>query len=469
MTIDEWKTDILEKIRVGIMAIDCNYNITFVNKGASAIGISALSVTGLSIFEVFPNLKESESTFCKVIQTGRSVIDRIQTFVTSKGERRTALTSTFPIIQDGKIVGAYELFEDVSAVTRLADELETLRREKGIAKRKQPTKARETMETNIIGLSKSMRDVKNAIPKLAGTSSPLLLYGETGTGKEVIVNAIATDSGCSLISQNCAAIPENLLESILFGTTKGSFTGAEDRKGLFEQADGGILFLDEINSLPLTLQAKLLRVVQEKKVRRLGDTKEMSINIRFIAATNVHPSSLLESGKMRSDLYYRLHVMYLELPPLRNRKIDILPLTMHFISYFNEELCKDVQGIEEEALVTLKKHNWPGNVRELRNWIERAMNHVEGSMITKKDLQQHSYLAIENQSENFQPSLGLSLREQLKRAEESMIKQELERTHGNVSKAARRLELPQQTMSRKIKEYDLQSYVYELKLLNTQN
>ncbi|MGN7397783.1 sigma 54-interacting transcriptional regulator [Peribacillus frigoritolerans] len=229
--------------------------------------------------------------------------------------------------------------------------------------------------------------VKNQISKLALTSSPILLYGETGTGKEVVVKAIAAASGCSLISQNCAAIPENLLESILFGTIKGSFTWAEDRPGLFEQASGGILFLDEINSLPLSLQAKLLRVLQDKKVRRLGDTKEKLVSVRLIAATNVHPSSLLESDQMRPDLYYRLNVLSLELPALRHRKEDILPLITHFISIFNEEFSKAVIGVEDEAIEFLINHDWPGNIRELKNWIERAMNHVTGSKLSIQDLQ----------------------------------------------------------------------------------
>lgn len=464
--MNQWKRAVLEQIRVGIMAIDRNYRITYVNEGAASIDIYSSVVVGLSIFDVFENLKESESTLVRVIKTGESVHEKIQTFITSKGVRRTALTSTYPIIEDGQVVGAYEIFEDISAVTRLSDELTSLRTSKKKSEKPQmQTKEEKEHDFEIIGVSPGMNEVRNQIPKLAHTTSPILLYGETGTGKEVIVRAIAAASGGSLISQNCAAIPENLLESILFGTIKGSFTGAEDRQGLFEQANGGILFLDEINSLPLTLQSKLLRVIQEKKIRRLGDTKEIHGNFRLIAATNVHPAILLESGQMRPDLYYRLHVLYLELPALRHRKEDILPLVHHFISIFNEEFSKEVIGLEEDAVELLYNHHWPGNVRELKNWIERAMNHATGSKLSIQDLKPVSYVSIDTN-----PSMGISftpLKQRVKEAEKQWIRQELTHVDGNISKAARRLDIPQQTMSRKIKEYGLQRYVYELKAKNT--
>jgi arginine utilization regulatory protein len=219
--------------------------------------------------------------------------------------------------------------------------------------------------------------------------SAVLVVGETGTGKELFVQSIHHIShrhNGPFIAQNCAALPESLLESLLFGTTKGSYTGAVDRAGLFELADEGILFLDEINSMPLELQAKLLRVLEDGVVRRIGDQRTRKVNVRVIGAINESPLDCVHKGILRPDLYYRLNVFSLFIPPLRERNFDIELLTSHFIEQFNQRFSKYIRNVEHSVFELFHQYNWPGNVRELRHTIEHAMVMAEGHTLTTKHL-----------------------------------------------------------------------------------
>ncbi|MEA3424289.1 MAG: sigma 54-interacting transcriptional regulator, partial [Bacillota bacterium] len=224
--------------------------------------------------------------------------------------------------------------------------------------------------------SKSITIAKRA----SKTSSSVLIYGDTGTGKELFAQSIHYESkrkDCPFIAQNCAALPESLLESLLFGTTKGSFTGAIDRPGLFEQADGGTLFLDEINSMSMHLQAKLLRVLQESYVRRLGGDKEIPIDVRIISVTNEYPKDLLAKGTLRKDLYYRINVIPIYIPNLIERADDIPLLVDYFIREYNKKLEKDVWMISDELMEAFMQYHWVGNIRELKNFIESSMTMLD--------------------------------------------------------------------------------------------
>ncbi|MGZ6525442.1 MAG: sigma-54 interaction domain-containing protein, partial [Tumebacillaceae bacterium] len=251
-----------------------------------------------------------------------------------------------------------------------------------------------------------------------------------------------------------AALPASLLEGLLFGTVKGSFTGAENRPGLFELADGGTLFLDEINSMPLELQAKLLRVLQEGLVRRVGDTKVIEVDVRILAATNQNPLAAIETGNLRSDLYYRLNVVSLPLPPLRERKGDIPLLTRHFVEKFNRAFGKMVQGVAPDVIERLLAYDWPGNVRELEHAIEGAMNLIEGPEIGMEHLpwqiaQMLAAPVAQKASEgNFValPQGGKSLRETMEWVEQELIRQAMEQTGGNIQQAAKLLQVPRQTL-----------------------
>src|SRR5881628_3356518 len=242
----------------------------------------------------------------------------------------------------------------------------------------------------IIGSSGALEKVLAVVRKVAKSNTTVLVRGETGTGKELIAGAIHHNShraARNFIKVNCAALQENLLESELFGHEKGAFTGADkQRVGRFEQADGGTLFLDEIGDMSANTQAKILRVLQEHEFERLGGTRTLRVDVRLIAATNRDLSSMVETGAFREDLYYRLNVVTIEMPPLRERKDDIVPLANTFIRKFAGELKKKTEGIEPDAQKLLMRYNWPGNIRELENTIERAMLLAEGHAIAAVDL-----------------------------------------------------------------------------------
>ncbi len=299
---------------------------------------------------------------------------------------------------------------------------------------------RKLIPENIICESKEMKNVINLVQKVAQKDTTVLITGESGVGKEVIaryLHSLSHRKDKRFIAINCAAIPQNLIESELFGHERGAFTGAVKRKkGIFEAANGGTVFLDEIGDLPLEAQAKLLRVLQEKIIYRLGGTEEIKIDVRIIAATNQNLEELVKDGKFREDLYYRLNVFPIKIPPLRERKEDIIPLAEYFIRKF---LNKNVEGIllTPSAKKILLQYPFPGNVRELANAIERAII-ISGSSLPLSG-EHFSFLQSANQEDNVfnLPPEGINLEE----LEKQLIKQALERTGGNQSAAARLLGL----------------------------
>lgn len=468
-----WDQDMINNLNEGIMMVDTTLMITFANKAVDSIGLNHQKIIGKNVLEVFPNLNERKSTFFRVIKTGKEIVNNQQSFVTYRGERKTTLTSTFPIIKEGNVVGAYEIFQDFSAVQNLNEQIMKLQTENIDQKEKVNHRLNNFDEKfpDFIGEDESILKLKKQIDLLANSPSPILIYGETGTGKEVVVQNIhrASAKNIPLITQNCAAIPDNLLESYLFGTVRGAYTGAVDNKGLFEVANGGILFLDEINSLSKNLQAKLLRVIQDQKVRRVGGTEEVSVNVRIISATNVHPRELLSNKEFREDLYYRLCVLNIELPPLRKRKKDIPILIQHFIDHYNEKFEKNINKISDDAIEYLTNYSWPGNIRELKNMIERLMNVVQSHCIEKSDIQLTDFLQVFPLQEEIKvvewQQQKLNFKEEIEKKEKEIIKEALQNAGGNISKTARDLDIPQQTLSNKVKKYKLETYIYKLKLL----
>lgn len=304
--------------------------------------------------------------------------------------------------------------------------------------------AKYTFE-DIIGNSKKIESCKEKAVKASKTSSPILIYGETGTGKELFVQAIHNNSNRNkqpFIAQNCAAIPSSLLEAILFGTTKGSFTGADDRKGLFELADLGTLYLDELNSMPLELQGKILRTLQEKIIRRVGSVDSSQVNTRIITSFNEKPEIIVKEGKIRNDLYYRLNVVRIDLPPLRERKEDIPALVECFIDKFNKSFGVQIKGIEDKALEKLILYDWDGNIRELEHVIEGIFNLKHEGVIKLKDLSEAGFKKSIKQK---------SLKDKLKDAEKEYILEALCISVNNVTRAAELLKIPRQTLQSKMK------------------
>lgn len=309
----------------------------------------------------------------------------------------------------------------------------------------------------IIAESPAMKKVLSVVYKIAETEAPVLITGESGTGKEVIaklIHELSPRKEGPFIKINCAAIPETLLEAELFGYEKGAFTGAVHSKpGLFELAEGGTLFLDEIGEMPLSLQAKLLRVLQDNTFRRLGSLKELKVNFRLITATNRDLQKMIEEGTFREDLYWRLNVIHLHLPPLRERKEDILPLVNYFIEKFNKKYRKEIKGVSQEALSALYHHPFPGNIRELENRIERGIILAEGEILTKEDL---GFGEVSGEKENLLEKLmNLPLETAVETLERIRIQRAMNEAQGIKAKAARILGITERMLRYKLEKYQL--------------
>ena len=356
--------------------------------------------------------------------------------------------------------GAYDYVQkpfkpdEIVLVLKKAEEREVLRRENR-ALREEIRK--ENRFEDILAKSGKMQDIFRTIAKVADYKTTVLITGESGVGKELVAHAIHNRSGRSgaFIAVNCGAIPENLLESELFGHKKGAFTDAvQDRRGLFEEATGGSLFLDEIGELPLGLQVKLLRVLEDEKIRRLGETRDLQVDVRIIAATHRDLMGETKAGRFREDLFYRLNVLPIHVPPLRERREDIPLLIEHFVHRNNSRLGTDVRGLDSEARRLLYEYGWPGNVRELENTIERAMVLAEGQTVIAADLPER----IREARDPVQMQLAtgeLSVKKTTRIIEEILIRRALQKTKGNRTRAAELLEISHRALLYKIKDYQI--------------
>ena len=308
----------------------------------------------------------------------------------------------------------------------------------------------------IVAASKPMIELLEMLERTAAFKTTALLCGESGTGKEVLARAIHAQSprhAEPFVAVNCGAIPENLLESELFGHVKGAFTGADRaRRGLFHEASGGTLFLDEIGELPVGLQVKLLRVLQEEEIRPVGDNRPQQVDVRVIAATSRDLEEELKNGRFREDLYYRLNVMRLDVPPLRERREDVPLLADHFLARSRESLGKHVRSVADDALDRLSRYAWPGNVRELENVIERAVILCNGQRITLADL---PAAISEGPADGEGAVEALSLRAARRRAEITAIERALQATDGNRTHAAKRLGISHRSLLYKLREYGI--------------
>ena len=345
---------------------------------------------------------------------------------------------------------------EVLLVIQKAYERERLRRKTALLAR---DVERAVGERPIVAASAGMIEVLELVERAAEYKATVLLTGESGTGKEVLARAIHAQSprrGEAFVAVNCGAIPENLLESELFGHVKGAFTGADRaRRGLFVEADGGTLFLDEIGEMPLPLQVKLLRVLQEEEVRPLGDSKPRQVDVRVLAATARELEHEVAAGRFREDLFYRLNVLRVRVPPLRERREDIPLLVDHFLAQFRDALGKPVRGIADDALARLVAYRWPGNVRELENVLERAMILARGDQLGLRELPAN--VVERDTADGAADAAGadLSLKRARRAAESEMIRRALRETDGNRTHAARLLGISHRALLYKIKEYEL--------------
>ena len=381
----------------------------------------------------------------------------------AKGHRATVIVmsayGSVDLALEAMKAGAYDYIQkpfkqdEMLLVLKKAEERESLRREN--RKLRAQVESEHTFQS-ILAKSAPMKEVFRTIAKVADFKTTVLVNGESGVGKELVARAIHDRSPRKhkpFVAINCGAIPENLLESELFGHKKGAFTDASsDRRGLFEEASGGTLFLDEIGELPLLLQVKLLRVLQEETIRRLGDSKDIKVDVRVIAATHRDLAADAKAGRFREDLFYRIHVLSLPIPPLRDRSEDIPVLVDHFLARNNERLGTKLRGLSSEAQRLLLEYGWPGNVRELENTIERAMVLAEGDCIELHDLPERLRQALDPVQVQL-ASGELSIKKTVAAVEQILIRRALVKTKGNRTRAAELLEISHRALLYKLKDY----------------
>ena len=430
---------ILDSIADGVFTVDSQWKITSFNKAAEKItGIKSTEALGRHCWDVFrASICESKCSLRQTMETGQEILNQPIFIVNSKGERVPVSIST-AILKDenGKVIGGVETFRDLSTVEALRKELE----------------ARHTF-FDIISKNPEMHRLFWILEQVAERDTTVLLVGESGTGKELFAKAIHSLSArkdAPLMTINCGALPDTLLESELFGYKAGAFTDAKrDKLGKVALAEGGTLFLDEIGDVSSALQVRLLRLLQDKTYEPLGDTRSYRANIRIVAATNKDLDVLVKEGKFRQDLYYRINVVRLVLPPLRRRKEDIPLLAQHFIRKFNLLTGREIKGFSPEALAILMAHDFPGNVRELENIIEYA------TVICKENI-----IGIEHLPDYLRPIqrtnalIPLGEKEDLlsfEKLERSFLINALKRHHWNRKSTAQALGIHPTTLWRKMK------------------
>lgn len=413
-------------------------------------------IVNKNILEVYPSLTQSESTIFQCIQNATPIYNGGQKFYDAYGIPYFTENLTIPIIRSGKLVGVVELSKDITSIEAIDTHNPRGRDSKNRYLKKKPGNIKYSFD-NIITRNERMLKNISMGKMIADSPSSVLIYGETGTGKDLFVQSIHNFSHKAdkpFIAQNCAAIPDTLFESILFGTAEGAYTGATNRPGLFEQADGGTLFLDEINSMPISLQVKLLRAIQDCRIRRLGDNRERKVNVRIMAAMNESPRDALKKKHIREDLFFRVGTVIIRLPPLRERKEDIALLVKYYIDYYNKIFQKKIYGITENVNKIFMKYDWPGNIRELQHVIESSMNFISSGNI--KIVHLPIYFRDLVNTVNFTEEATVKpLNEMLDTFERETIRKALNINQGNISKTAESLNVPRQTLQYKVKKYKL--------------
>lgn len=456
---------IIDSIHEGVFVTNEKNEIILYNQEVEKTeGLKRENVLGKTEDQVYlsADYNFNETVTKKVLRTGKPVMEQFHKYKLENGHQMNVIYSTFPFYYQGKIAAVYSIGRDINQINRFI--LNTLEMENKLKTEENTVRqigARYFLD-DIVGISANIHETVLLARKVARHNSPVLIVGETGTGKEIFAHGMHNSSCYAkgpFIPVNCAAIPDTLLESVLFGSVKGAFTGAGDIPGLFEQAEGGTIFLDEINSMPFSLQAKLLRVLQDKSVRRIGSKEEISVNCRVISATNIDPFDTLNEKIIRPDLFFRLATVAINIPPLRERKVDIQVLCKHFINKYNNEFGFIVEDVSSDLLSLFEKYHWPGNVRELENIIESAMNLMEPGekILAFRHIPNYYHERLNNYQQNSQnrnPDI-VTLHDALLEFEKKFIEEALASNDNNITQTAKVLGISRQHLHLKLKTHKI--------------
>lgn len=484
--------NVFDGLSAGVIITDHTGTIIYYNQAMAKIDDCAPEAVLYKKPTDVYDLTVETSMITRCLDSGESIVDEPFYYRTRMGRVANTIHSVYPLFKKGRICGAICIVREYSVLENTIRNLSSPQNKKA-----QRNETRFSFDS-IIGQTTEFQNAVNTARMAANTPSPIMLYGETGTGKELFAQAIHNLSDrrrANYTPINCAAIPENLLEGVLFGTSKGAFTGAANKPGLFERTNGGTIFLDELNSMAIGLQVKILRVLQERKVRRLGSLQEVDVDLKIISSVNRQPHVAIAKKLLRPDLFYRLGVVFIPIPPLRERHADIKPLAYHFIKKHRSKLNKRLAGISEDVLDIFHQYHWPGNVRELEHVIEGAMNFVEpGKMIGLDHLQSHLpiWYRLKDQDSTPDTVFGAvpgeeedgdlllqkgrapakaghtpdtermeNLIETQSSREKKFIEAALLKHRGNVTKSAKSIGISRQLLHYKIKKHDLNRNAYK--------
>lgn len=457
------------KMNDGIQIYDKNSCVVFINNASKKISSipDDEEITGKHLQDLY-DLNDSYSTVLTTLRTQAPVINRFDIFKLKSGVNITSVNTAYPIFYDNELVGAISFDQDVNVISNNIKKFESIKKtmlEQGVSLENK-TKDSKYNFSDIVGKNNGLIEAIELSKKVSSQDCNVLIYGETGTGKEMFAQSIHEESGRKekkFIAINCAAVPETLIESMLFGTTKGAFTGSVDRAGLLEEVNGGTLFLDELNSMSLSMQSKILRVIQENSFRRVGGEKDIKINVRFISSCNEDPYKITSENLLRKDLFYRLSTVIIEIPPLRNRIDDIEVLIKYCLKQYKDKYFKNVDHIDESVIEILRSYKWPGNVRELFHVVEYALNVIEDNSWKVTHLPKYITNSYEENNEiavNYRNDDNINLYENdlqyiMDSYESDILKKVLEHNGYNISKTANSLGIKRQSLQYRIKKYGI--------------
>ena len=458
----------LDQLPFGVQIYDKNTHAVYFNQASREISHipSGVNITGRHLLDMY-DLEETVSTTMTALRTQSPVIDRVDQFSVDNGTFIASANTSYPIFQNGQLSGAVTFEHTEETIQKYYQSIQDTRQAlKHFSGNAAPVRFSGYTFENVIGSSEKLRSAAELAQRVAPQNSPVMLVGETGTGKEIFAQSIHRSSpraGKKFVAINCAAIPETLIESLLFGTAKGSFTGSEDKAGYFEEASGGTLFLDELNSMSLVMQSKLLRVLQERTFRRVGGKKDLELDVRIISSCNEDPFQTVEENKFRRDLFYRLSSVIIELPPLREHLEDLEQLTRYHLEQTAFQYVHRITRIQPQVYQLLRAYRWPGNVRELFHVLDYAQNVADSDVMTVEHLPAYlrkNQAPAPRQSAPPTPSGHIdfshtSLQALMDDYEKEVITQALDHCGYNISQTAQALGILRQSLQYRIRKYGI--------------